>query len=117
MGSPGLQPRSRGHSLSQLLVAHTGVLACHVLSPLCLASQACDPMPRVEEPPDVQLHRPGAYSTRWVLPPPTGGALALLLCLHFFVLFLRGQGWAWFGTVLGSRGRLSWAQQRFFFRI
>ena len=35
----------------------------------CLASQACEAMPRVEEPPDVpQLHRPSAYPTHWVLP-------------------------------------------------
>lgn len=54
-------------------------------------------MPRVEEPSDVlQLHRPGAYPTRWVLPPPTGRALALLLLfdLRFFFLFLSSQGWA-----------------------
>lgn len=52
-------------------------MACHTMCSPCLASQACDPLPHVEEPSDtLQLHRPSAYPPHWVLlPPPLGKTL------------------------------------------
>lgn len=70
----------------------------------CLASQACEAMPRVEEPPDVpQLHRPSAYPTHWVLPLPPGPHSPPTSSSFISSLLRRPGPGHGLGAILGSR--------------
>lgn len=79
------------------------------LCALCIAPQACDPLPHVEEPAEVlQPHqpyaplRPGTCPTHWVLELPAAGLAILLLptsfILHFYSSAGLGHGGASWGT-------------------